>query len=142
MKVENKIEQFVEAFKKLEDLGFEKITFYPDESGDGELLVDYNNMGFSIQLYEYDGDIDISLCLTIVKSNGITFEYDEIEPEYSYSAYMSDFDTVEEAVQDMALKIIACDVSQKYDNMFSTIKEIRNKFSMKEWNLFTKLIHY
>lgn len=134
-----KIEQFAEAFKKLEELGFKEITFHQYEN-DGELLVEYKDTGFSIQLWEDDGEINIDLSLTVITSNEVTFEHDDIILGYEHHAFMSDFDTVEEAVQDIALKIIECDVPEKYSRIFSIIEGEKNKFSDREWDAFTDII--
>lgn len=133
------IEEFAEAFKKLEELGFKEITFHQYEN-DGELLVEYKDMGFSIQLWEDDGEVNIDLTLTVITSNEVTFEHDDIILGYDYHAFMSDFDTVDEAVQDIALKIIECDIQEKYNRIFSIIEGTKNKFSENEWSAFTDII--
>lgn len=63
--MDDEINKFVDLFKKSEQLGFSEITYCQYSEGNGgEICVNHNGMGFSIQLWEEDGRIAIDLALS------------------------------------------------------------------------------
>lgn len=137
----DEINKFVDLFKESEQLGFSEITYYQYSEGNGgEICVDYNGMGFSIQLWEEDGRIAIDLALTRVTVNGITFDQDTLHFKHDHFSYLDEYGSIREAVECTVLEILACDAAESYDKIFAIVKGVKKRIPEKYWSAFEYIV--
>lgn len=137
----DEINKFVDLFKELEQLGFSEITYYQySEDNGGEICVNYNGMGFSIQLWEDDGRIVIDLALTEVTTNGITFNQNTLHFKHDHFSYLDEYGSIKEAVECTILEILTCDAAESYDRVFAIVKSVKKRLSEKSQNAFEYIV--
>lgn len=129
----DEINKFAEVLQQTEGSIFSRVKYTPylDNNG-GEICVTYNNADFSIQLFEDDGDIEIDIDLIAMQVGHVEVDYNDLGLKFEHVAYLSNYDSIEEAVVAIATEIVGCEVPQRYAKIQSIINVVMKNLSPSE----------